>query len=155
MTASDRGGHRRLIEGALDLLIFAPVGIAAHAATHLPEVIAEGRHAVLGSVGNAQRAARNVGTVGGAYAAQAASKVAGQGGEAQRMATGALDHILPGYDNLSASQVIRRLETLSADELREVGAAERAGRGRQTVLGAVAARLGELEGDGGTRGSQG
>ena len=71
------------------------------------------------------------------------------------MATGALDHILPGYDNLSASQVIRRLETLSADELREVGAAERAGRGRQTVLGAVAARLGELEGDGGTRGSQG
>ena len=43
------------------------------------------------------------------------------------MATGALDHILPGYDNLSASQVIRRLETLSADELREVGAAERAG----------------------------
>lgn len=156
MTASDEGGHRNLIEGALDLFVFAPVGLAAHAVTHLPEVIEEGRHALLGSVGSARRAARNVGTVGGAYAAQAAQRATGTAAEpTAKMAAGALDHVVPGYDNLSASQVIRRLETLSAAELREVEAGERAGRGRQTVLGMVADRLAELEGKGGAPDPQG
>lgn len=150
MTASEEGGRRGLLEGALDLFVFAPVGIAAHALTHLPEVIEEGRHAVLGSMGSARKAARNVGTVGGAYAAQAAARASGlTTEETPRMAPGTLDHVIPGYDNLSASQVIRRLETLSASELREVGTGERAGRGRQTVLGAVSERLAELEGNGG------
>jgi len=45
---------------------------------------------------------------------------------------------IPGYDSLSASQVIARLSGLSAEELSEVAAYEAAGRGRRTILSRVA-----------------
>ena len=45
---------------------------------------------------------------------------------------------IPGYDTLSASQVVQRLPGLSADELEAVRAYELAGRGRKTVLLRVA-----------------
>ena len=41
---------------------------------------------------------------------------------------------IPGYDTLSASQVVPRLEGLSADELEAVRAYEEAHRARKTVL---------------------
>ena len=41
---------------------------------------------------------------------------------------------IPGYDTLSASQVVPRLEGLSADELEAVRAYEEATRARKTVL---------------------
>jgi hypothetical protein len=41
---------------------------------------------------------------------------------------------IPGYDSLSASQVVQRLAGLSSDELEAVGAYELANRGRRTVL---------------------
>jgi hypothetical protein len=41
---------------------------------------------------------------------------------------------IPGYDSLSASQVVQRLGGLSEDELAAVGAYEAAHRARQTVL---------------------
>ncbi len=44
---------------------------------------------------------------------------------------------VPGYDTLSASQVIARLEGLTPEELREVAAHERAGRGRRTILNRI------------------
>jgi hypothetical protein len=52
------------------------------------------------------------------------------------MASGALG--IPGYDSLSASQVVQRLPGLSAEELEAVRAYEQAGRGRKTVLLRVA-----------------
>lgn len=45
---------------------------------------------------------------------------------------------IPGYDTLSASQVVQRLEGLTPDELEAVRAYEQARRGRKTVLTRVA-----------------
>ncbi len=45
---------------------------------------------------------------------------------------------IPGYDTLSASQVIARLDALTPDELTAVEAYEAAHRGRRTILSRVA-----------------
>lgn len=45
---------------------------------------------------------------------------------------------IPGYDTLSAFQVVQRLEGLSQPELEEVRRHEQAGRRRQTVLNRIA-----------------
>ena len=45
---------------------------------------------------------------------------------------------IPGYDTLSAFQVMPRLEGLGADELEAVRAYERETRGRQTILNKIA-----------------
>lgn len=45
---------------------------------------------------------------------------------------------IPDYDNLSASQVLPRLDGLEPDELDAVGRYERAHRGRKTILNRVA-----------------
>ena len=44
---------------------------------------------------------------------------------------------IPGYDSLSASQVVQRLAGLSQQELAEVGAYEEGHRGRRTILNRV------------------
>ncbi|HXX90642.1 MAG TPA: hypothetical protein VEI83_10515 [Acidimicrobiales bacterium] len=44
---------------------------------------------------------------------------------------------IPGYDSLSASQVVQRLDGLSDRELEEVRSHERATRGRRTILSRV------------------
>lgn len=49
---------------------------------------------------------------------------------------------IPGYDSLSASQVVQRLAGLSGSELEAVKAYEAANRGRRTIL----ARIGQLQG---------
>ena len=45
---------------------------------------------------------------------------------------------IPGYDSLSASQVVQRLAGLNATELAAIGSYEAAGRGRRTILNRVA-----------------
>lgn len=45
---------------------------------------------------------------------------------------------IPDYDNLSASQVVPRLDDLAEDELRAVQEYERAHRGRMTILSRIA-----------------
>jgi hypothetical protein len=45
-----------------------------------------------------------------------------------------IDHILADYDDLSASQVVKLLDSLSIEELRSVAAYEQACRGRRTIL---------------------
>lgn len=49
---------------------------------------------------------------------------------------------IPGYDSLSASQVVQRLAGLSQEELAAVGEYETAHRGRRTIL----TRVGQLKG---------
>jgi hypothetical protein len=49
---------------------------------------------------------------------------------------------IPGYDSLSASQVVQRLAGLAADELEAVRTYEAATRGRRTIL----ARVSQLQG---------
>lgn len=45
---------------------------------------------------------------------------------------------IPGYDSLSASQVVQRLAGLNPEELAAIGSYEAAGRGRRTILNRVA-----------------
>ena len=60
----------------------------------------------------------------------------GGGDMANRPASGEL--AIPGYDSLSASQVVQRLASLSAAELEAVRGYEAATRGRRTILARVA-----------------
>lgn len=54
------------------------------------------------------------------------------------MSTPAVDTLaVPGYDELAASQVVKRLDGLSPDELAAVEAYEQANRGRRTILASV------------------
>jgi len=45
---------------------------------------------------------------------------------------------IPGYDSLSASQVVQRLVSLGPDELDAIGRYEAGGRGRRTILARIA-----------------
>ena len=57
------------------------------------------------------------------------------------------DLAIPGYDLLSASQVVPRLDSLTSDELALVGRYEAGTRGRKTILSKVAQlRAGNPEG---------
>jgi hypothetical protein len=58
----------------------------------------------------------------------------------------AVEQALADYDTLSASQVVRRLESLGPDELRAVHRHEASHRNRRTILN----RTSQLLGDGGT-----
>jgi hypothetical protein len=55
----------------------------------------------------------------------------------------AVDRAIPDYDTLSASQVVRRLDGLTASELRAVVRHELANRGRRTVLHRTEQLLGQ------------
>ena len=50
---------------------------------------------------------------------------------------GAIDDLIPGYDDLSASQVIKLLGDVSAADLPRIGAHETAGRSRRTILNRI------------------
>lgn len=50
---------------------------------------------------------------------------------------GSAELAIPGYDSLSASQVVQRLAGLSPSELEAVRSYEAAGRGRRTILSKV------------------
>jgi ferritin-like metal-binding protein YciE len=61
-------------------------------------------------------------------------------------AAGRSEGPIPGYERLSAGQVITRLRDLSPSQLREVAERERAGRSRSTVLARIDALLAEADG---------
>jgi hypothetical protein len=191
------------VQQALELLVYAPVGLALSARDELPKLVAKGRERVTGQLAMAkligqfattqgqrevrQRAGRIV-----EHAGEAADRLAGrspssstatrppappasppapkapataarpapgkgrsrmapsngaQSGAAAGAAAAAssavgvpsvADLAIPGYDTLSASQVVQRLGGLSAPELEAVHRYENAMRGRRTILSKVA-----------------
>ena len=170
------------LERALDLLVFAPVGLLLAARDLTPELARRGRQQlgsrlalakVVGqfSVDRAQKEAARIvervraetgrvlaqtgrsgpaGTTPGSRPGSRATAAApgdegppvtaaamadGDGGQAGvPSAPGSAQLAIPGYDSLSASQVIERLSGLSPAELDEIRAYEVAGRGRRTIL---------------------
>ena len=49
-----------------------------------------------------------------------------------------VEHLaIPGYESLSASQVVPRLVSLTADELEQIRRYESAARGRKTILSRI------------------
>ena len=180
------------LDQALELLVFAPIGLALTARDELPKLIERGRQQVTGQVAMAkmigqfavaqgQREAEKVvkqagerlgdlglggrpapsgapattasasasaapsaptaatppsaGNGSSATSAPAAAPVAGTAATRTSAASPSDDHLaIPGYDALSASQVVQRLAGLSSAELEAVRAYEAGNRGRKTVL---------------------
>ena len=162
---------RSAVEQALDLLVYAPLGLLLTARDELPRLIDKGRRQASGRVSTArvlgqlavaqgQREAEKlvkqaaerlselgVGTAKAngrepAPAARAAAPdtpapaPATPAGAAPVLSADAL--AIPGYDVLSAPQVVQRLDGLSAEELEAVRVYEEATRHRRTILGRVA-----------------
>ena len=160
------------VEQALDLFLYAPVGLAVIARDELPKLVDRGRRQLTDQV----TVARTVGQIAVGQGQRQMEKVVRQAGRrlselglvpdpwpqeaeararppapaspepgsgpsrAADAATGASSEQLaiPGYDALSAPQVVQRLAGLSPDELEAVRAYEAATRGRRTILNRIA-----------------
>jgi hypothetical protein len=142
----------------IDLCVAAPVGVAVSVVEELPELIAEGRRRVELQLGNAlvvgrfvvnkkkrdlsQRLSDLMGSGsppkapdGGAGPVQAPAPPPGAGRPAPDPAAAAIvGRALADYDTLSASQVVRRLESLGPEELQAVQRYEASTRNRRTIL---------------------
>lgn len=146
------------VDQVLDLLVFAPLGLALSARDDLPDLAAKGRAQVEGQLTMARfigqfaveqgkvqfekrvwgpRVAPTVPAPAPPAAAPTPDVVPSpvvedptDGG----VVPAAADLAIHGYDALSASQVVQRLAGLTADELDQVRRYETASRGRKTVL---------------------
>jgi hypothetical protein len=159
MTTRDDPG-----EQLLDLLVYAPLGLLLEARDLVPKLAEKGRQRMGGQVTVARmigemavrqgqrRAESVVRRLRDQQTGAGAGTEAGGGADVAHPANGhrppfrgpapasapatpdAGGLAIPGYDTLSASQVVPRLEGLSAEELDDVRAYEVATRGRKTVL---------------------
>ena len=172
MTEPVPAGERSPFERALELLLYAPLGLVSTAREELPRLIDKGRREAGGQVGTArvvgefavnkgqQEAGRLLRQVAERLAdlglvpdprprpapppetappppAEPAAAAADPPVEAPPApANGTL--AIPGYDSLSAPQVVQRLDGLSAAELEAVRAYEAGTRGRKTILSRIA-----------------
>lgn len=156
---------RSPVDQALDLFVFAPLGLAVAVREELPRLIEKGRSQTDPQVA----LARMVGQMAVGRGQQEARKVMDHlwarltgGGDAPaspapeppvdlpgpppgpplppsevRPGPAAEDLAIPGYDALSAPQVVQRLSGLSPEELDAVRTYESATRRRQTILGRI------------------
>lgn len=154
------------VQRLADLMLYLPLGLALRAREELPKLAAQGRdrfstQAPLARMVGQMAVAQGRRKVEGVLDRRPGAPAGGEPEPGVAVpihdfdhdaapppdpgATGpsapapaAVDLPIPGYDSLSASQVVQRLPGLSADELDAVRAYEQAGRGRKTVLLRVA-----------------
>jgi hypothetical protein len=153
--SSDEPDLGRLVRQALDIVRYAPIGALLDGPSLLPELAERGKVHVrnaefLGRMALKQvvdTAApqvadflRMVGVLPPEEVPPAAewSRPAEPSAPPEATAPEASSLAIPDYDSLSASQVVNRLPSLSADELEAVRAYEAAHRGRKTILNKVA-----------------
>ena len=180
--------HKSPLDQALDLLVYAPMGLALTAKDELPHLVEKGRTRIgnqlmvakmIGQFAVAQgqkeagKLVEQAGTVasrlggfpgtpgpvtatagptsgaaGAAASAASATPAASANvpsvngtstnGSARAHQAGGADRLaIPGYDTLSASQVVQRLGGLSAAELEAVRSYEQRTRSRRTILSKV------------------
>lgn len=155
---------KRPVEQAVELVVFAPLGLALEAKRLLPTFVARGRQQVqmakmigqfavkqgqneaesrLGNLqGQTEALLVDLGLRPPAPSAEPPSEAAAAEPTPIRAVTragaGSVDLAIADYDSLAASQVIPRLAGLEPDELEAVRAYESAHRGRKTILGKVA-----------------
>jgi hypothetical protein len=150
-TAHDSNPLRR----TLDLCVFAPVGLAVTAVEDLPGLVAKGRRRVELQIANARIVGKFVVTKSERRVAERVEALLGRAapdrpdtapdpateGDAPSArpvpdaAAGAVvGGALADYDTLSASQVVRRLESLGPEELHAVQRYEASTRNRRTIL---------------------
>jgi hypothetical protein len=175
--------HKSPLERALDVFVYAPVGLALTAAEELPGLIEKGRERVTNQVTMARVVGQFVANQGAQEAGKAVKQAAdalaglgivpgprpgaqtngpavsaGAGGGVPPAGTSSASSIstngsgdghaapapppddlaIPGYDALSASQVVQRLDGLASGELEAVREYETATRGRRTILSKIA-----------------
>jgi hypothetical protein len=156
--ADGRAAKENPLRRALDACIFAPVGVAVTVIEDLPGLVDKGRGRVEQEISNARVAGQYVvgriqrriseqfdGIVHNANGSvpttpderteerpAAAPTPVRPAPDAADAAT--VDGALADYDTLSASQVVRRLESLGPDELHAVQRYEAATRNRRTIL---------------------
>lgn len=160
------GERKSPIDRALDVFVYAPLGLVVSAREMLPALAEKGREAVTNAramgefaLGMGQEEATKV--VRNLFPDQrrsaATSRHHDPAGPAPQTSNACLSFVaaapmprafppapaavtlaIPGYDALSASQVVPRLEGLNASELEAVRAYEESGRGRKTVLSRIA-----------------
>jgi hypothetical protein len=161
-SADVEGDEPPPLQRALDFFVFAPVGVALTVAEDLPGLVAKGRQRFEADVRNARVIGQFVVTHGqrevmarvgklfhggDATTGDAASTGDAPGSDHPPAAPAAtpkpapdpadgiiVDGALAGYDTLSASQVVRRLESLGPDQLRAVHRHEASHRNRRTIL---------------------
>jgi hypothetical protein len=149
--------HKSTLRRGFDLCLVAPVGVAVSVVEELPELLAEGRRRLEQQLGNAlfvgrfvvnqkqrELSARLDGLLGnGAPKADtgndhdAEPPPASPGPERPApdpAAAAIVGAALADYDTLSASQVVRRLESLGPEELEAVRRYEASTRNRRTIL---------------------
>ena len=153
------------VEQALDLFVYAPIGLLFEGASVLPQLVEKGRSQVtmarmvgkfavsqgrseaVKAAGKLQDHAAGVLSVVGDTMAPPAppaptpsAPAAPKPAAAPQAEAGGLvgDLAIPDYDGLSASQVVARLGGLSGPELDAVRRYEGANRGRKTILSKVA-----------------
>jgi hypothetical protein len=184
--------HKNPIEQALDVFVYAPLGLLFSARDTIPQLAEKGRQYVTAARAmgefafgqgreQAEKAVRQAGdqagqtlsVVGGLAGGRrttrpaapkrpaapsrpsaperapappppasegvaARTEAAAQPGGNGRASAPSVDSLaIPGYDTLSASQVVQRLAGLAADELEAVRAYEEASRQRKTILARV------------------
>ncbi len=142
-------------------MLFAPVGVALTVAEDLPGLIAKGRKRVDQEISNARTIGAFVVRFGQKDLARRVGQLFGQDDPDRPTPAGATDddrvgapgpptatpkpvpdpadsavveQVFAGYDTLSASQVVRRLESLEPDHLRAVHRYEASHRNRRTIL---------------------
>lgn len=153
----DEQAPKSPLRRTLDLCLFAPVGVAVTVVEDLPELIAKGRRRVEQELGNARVVGRFVVHKGQREVSGRLDEFLGNGIGSDEAGAGdngagvpsspppqrptpdpAAEAIVGGaladYDTLSASQVVRRLESLGPDELRAVQRYEASTRNRRTIL---------------------
>jgi len=181
--------HKNPIDQALDVFVYAPLGLLFSARETIPQLAEKGRQYAAAAramgefaigqgrdqAGKAVRqasdqAGQTLSVVGGLTAARrprsgaperpatparpatpppppppapegvparAHAAASDSGGNGQVAAPNVDSLAIPGYDTLSASQVVQRLGGLAADELEAVRAYEDASRKRKTILARV------------------
>jgi hypothetical protein len=153
------------VRRALDILVFAPVGVALTVLEDLPGLIVKGRARFETDVRNARVIGKfvvnsSLGRMGKLFNAESSETESATPESASPAAASEsaspLDTVTPtsttnlpkpdpadaiiveaalaGYDTLSASQVVRRLESLGPLELRAVHRHEASHRNRRTIL---------------------
>ena len=137
------------------MCVTAPVGVAVSVAEDLPELIAEGRRRLELQLGNALFVGRFVVNKKQRELSARLEELLGNGTRQAEDAGGGapappppvppraapdpaaaaiVGGALADYDTLSASQVVRRLESLGAEELQAVQRYEASTRNRRTIL---------------------
>jgi hypothetical protein len=149
------GRGKRPIDRAMDVFVFAPLGLLVSARELVPTLAEKGREALTNAramgefaLGMGQEEAgkvvRNLFPNDRQPSRRASaspptfSPSAAQPARTFPAAPPEVTIAIPGYDALSASQVVPRLEGLDARELEAVRAYEESGRGRKTVLSRIA-----------------